>query len=277
MVEYLAKWFLRRDIRVAIVSRGYGAAEGERNDESRELSEKLPSVPHIQNTDRVAAAKLAEEELGIQLVLLDDGFQHRRLERDLDLVLIDALNPFGFDRIFPRGLLREPVEGLQRAQLIALTRADLVSEQDRSQIRQRVREIAPAAKWAEVAHAATSLVGGAKKLSESERSLKQLASRRVVAFCGLGNPAGFVHTLATTGADVLDFREFPDHHDYARSDIDAICDWISEVGPDMVICTHKDLVKFNVDQLAGVPLRALIVELSVLNGEEEFSGPESSS
>lgn len=132
MVAWLASWFREDHVRVAIVSRGYGAGHEATNDEARELESRLPDVPHIQHPDRVKAARIAIEELGSQLILLDDGFQHRRLARDLDLVLIDATEPFGGGRVFPRGLLREPLDGLRRANAVVLTRSHLVSEDRRA-------------------------------------------------------------------------------------------------------------------------------------------------
>ena len=109
LVGWLGRWFCRRGVRAAVVSRGYGAAAGQPNDEALELRRSLPGVPHLQDADRVAAARQAITACAAQLVVLDDGFQHRRLGRDLDIVLLDALEPFGFGHVFPRGMLREPV------------------------------------------------------------------------------------------------------------------------------------------------------------------------
>ncbi len=114
MVEWLARWYRRRGVRVAILSRGYGQTGG-LNDEGRVLEENLPDVPHLQDPDRVALAGVATRELESELIVLDDGFQHRRLARDVDLVLLDALEPFGLGHLFPRGLLREPIRSLRRA------------------------------------------------------------------------------------------------------------------------------------------------------------------
>ena len=100
---------------------------GRQNDEALELELRLPDVPHLQNPDRVAAAQTAIEEFECQAIVLDDGFQHRRLVRDLDIVLIDALEPFGFGHVFPRGTLREPLEGLKRAHAVALSRRIILS------------------------------------------------------------------------------------------------------------------------------------------------------
>jgi tetraacyldisaccharide 4'-kinase len=114
MVEWLARWYRRRGVRVTLLSRGYGH-EGGINDEGLVLEENLPDVPHLQDPDRVRLAEIAAVELEAELIVLDDGFQHRRLARDLDLVMLDALDPFGLRRLFPRGLLREPIRALRRA------------------------------------------------------------------------------------------------------------------------------------------------------------------
>ena len=123
MVLWLAQWLSARSIPLAIVSRGYGARGGA-NDEARELAQRLPGVPHLQNPDRIAAAEEAIRRHSVRAILLDDAFQHRRIARDLDIVLLDAFEPFGFGHVFPRGTLREPLEGLRRADIVALSRAD---------------------------------------------------------------------------------------------------------------------------------------------------------
>ena len=265
MVCFLAKWFRAKGIRIAIVSRGYRSVDGGPNDEAKELADKLPDVPHIQNPDRVAAATLAIDELEMQAIVMDDGFQHRRLARDLDIVLLDALDPFGLEHVFPRGMLREPLSGLSRAHVVSLSRADLVSPETRQSIRERVAELAPKAKWIEIAHAPTEL----RSLS-STQSLDELCGKNVVAFCGLGNPDGFRRTLESCDAKIVAFHEFPDHHDFVREDIDLLGKLVREYKPNLVVCTHKDLVKINVDQLGGVPLRALSVDLKLLSDDTEL-------
>ena len=265
MVEYLATWFRRHGVRVSIISRGYRAAPGELNDEARELSEKLPSVPHLQNPDRVAAARAAIDELETQLILLDDGFQHRRLARDLDLVLVDALDPFGLEHVFPRGMLREPLDSLSRADVIGLSRADLVDAERRELIRDRISRINGQAAWLELAHRPTKLRGRG-----GDAELEDMGQQAVLAFCGIGNPAGFRRTVELCGATVESFREFPDHHQYTRGDVLSLASWVKEHAPPMVICTHKDLVKIDVDRLGDVPLRALAIELRVVRGQERL-------
>src|SRR5437870_5928929 len=112
-VEHVARFYRSRGLRVAVLSRGYGAAAG-RNDEAMVLEENLPDVPHLQGPDRAALAFTAVEELESEVLVLDDGFQHRRLARDLDLVLVDATDPWGQGYLFPRGLLRESPASLRR-------------------------------------------------------------------------------------------------------------------------------------------------------------------
>jgi tetraacyldisaccharide 4'-kinase len=253
-------------LRVAIVSRGYGSRGQDHNDEALELQRALPNVPHVQNPDRVAAAERAIIEYDCQVVLLDDGFQHRRLARDLDIVLVDALEPFGFDHVFPRGTLREPLTSLRRAHVVCLTRGDTISADERKAIRSRVVEIAPQAVWCESTHRASGLVNAAGR----SEPLATLAGRRVMAFCGIGNPAGFRHTLAGTGCQIVAWREFPDHHPFAASSIAELIALVEGCRAELIVCTQKDLVKFERDDLAGRPLWAIEIETQFLAGREEL-------
>ena len=267
LVEWIARWYRQRHVRAALVSRGYGATAGQANDEALELEQKLPDVPHVQNRDRVAGARLAIEEFESQLILLDDGFQHRRLARDLDIVVLDAMEPFGCEHVFPRGLLREPLAGLRRADVLVLSRADLVTAERRAEIRRRAQGFAPHATWVETRHAPRTW----RSASGNERPLGSLAGERVAAFCGIGNPEGYRRTLEAAGVDVVAFREFADHFAYQRSDIESLTSWPDASNAEAVVTTHKDLVKVAVDQLGGKPLWALIVGLELLAGEDEFA------
>jgi tetraacyldisaccharide 4'-kinase len=266
LVEWIARYFRQHHVRVAIVSRGYGAADGASNDESLELQERLPDVPLVQNPDRVAGAATAVEELDCQLIVLDDGFQHRRLRRDLDIVLLDALEPFGFEHVFPRGTLREPIAGLARANVVVLSRADMIDTAQRAAIRNRVQALAPAAVWAEAIHAPRQLRG-----QSSTAPLTSLADQKIAAFCGIGNPAGFRHTLASCHLEVVAWREFPDHHAYRREDVEELARWANASNAAAVVCTHKDLVKLQVDRLGQRPLWALEIGLSLTEGEADLT------
>ncbi len=264
MVEWLARWFGQRGATVGVVSRGYGAKGGGPNDEALELRERLPGVAHVQNPDRVEAARQAIRQTGCQVILLDDAFQHRRIARQLDIVLLDALEPFGFGHVFPRGTLREPVEGLRRADAVLLTRADLLSPPQREQLRCEAARFAPQALWAEVAHAPRAL----RSASGVERSIASLGGQRIAAFCGLGNPAGFRHTLDVCDYHVADFREFADHYRYSPADIDSLTRWAEGLDIAAVISTQKDLVKLGRERLGRLPLWAVTIALEFLAGQE---------
>jgi tetraacyldisaccharide 4'-kinase len=254
MVEWLARWFRLRGVRITVVSRGYGAEAGARNDEAAELEQLLPDVPQVQNPDRVAGAWMAVEELACDLVLLDDAFQHRRIARDLDIVLLDALEPFGFGHVFPRGTLREPSAGLGRAHVVILSRSDLVSPERREEIRSRAARYAPEAVWAETAHAPQGL----RNHSGRQAPLASLVDLPVAAFCGVGNPAGFRRTLELCGYRVIALREYADHYRYARADIESLTAWAKELDTAAVLCTAKDLVKLGVDRLGRQPGRGFL-------------------
>ncbi|MDP6445833.1 MAG: tetraacyldisaccharide 4'-kinase [Pirellulaceae bacterium] len=267
LVEWIARFYRQQSLRVAIISRGYGAEQGSRNDEAIELEQKLPDVPHLQNKRRVVAARTAIAELESQVLVLDDAFQHRWLARDIDIVLLDALAPFGFDHLLPRGLLREPIGGLRRADIIALTRADLVDDERRAEIRSRAQQYAPDAVWVEAAHRPSHLL----RSDGETRPLNDADNWRVGAFCGIGNPAGFRRTLAAVAKDVEFEVEFADHHPFARSDIEQLAHQAAEHQVDALICTHKDLVKVNAQRIGSTPVFALAVEMDVLVGEAELA------
>lgn len=267
MVAWLARWFRRHNVRAVVISRGYGAEKGSQNDEARELEQCLPDVPHLQNPDRAAASQVAIEELESQLIILDDGFQHRRIARDLDLVLLDALEPFGYGHVLPRGTLREPLHGLSRADMVALSRADLVDDERRERIRRQVNQYAPDAAWLELAHQPCEL----RSADGQTASAEMLAGKPVAAFCGIGNPTGFVRTLTACGYDVIGFREFPDHHPYRRSDVEDLATWVDSLpAVQAVICTHKDLVKIELAQLGRHALWALGIDVKILHGRDAF-------
>ncbi len=263
MVEWIARWYRGRGRRVAILSRGYGQTAG-LNDEGRVLEENLPDVPHLQNRDRFAMARIAVEELESEVLVLDDAFQHRRLARDLDIVLIDALEPFGTGRLLPRGLLREPVGSLRRANLVVLSRADLISPADRRAIRAEAERRAGPLRWVMARHAPRSLVD-----SEGvEYPLAEIAGARISAFCGIGNPEGFRRTLLPITGELVDLRTFPDHHPYDAADVRSLGDWAARTRAQVVLTTQKDLVKLRCDEIGPLPLRALTIGLDLIEGVE---------
>lgn len=263
-VEYVARFLRDRDVRVALLSRGYGAVKGP-NDEALVLEQNLPDVPHLQGPDRLELARIAAEELESEVLVLDDGFQHRRLQRDLDLVLIDATDPWGLGYLLPRGLLREPIKGLRRAHLALLTRCDLVPESAREEIRTKIKRLAPELSNAESRHRPAGWINskGETQALEAEKD------RPLAAFCGLGNPEGFRQTLKNLGREPVAWRAFPDHHAYTRADIEDLRSWARQLPSDaMLAVTQKDLVKIGLDRLGERPLWALKIELEITRNKD---------
>jgi tetraacyldisaccharide 4'-kinase len=265
-VEYVAGFYRERDRRVAVLSRGYGSAGGA-NDEALVLEANLPDVPHLQGADRAELARVAAEELECEVLVLDDGFQHRRLARDLDLVLLDATDPWGQGYLLPRGLLREPPSALRRAHAVVLTRCDQVPPEACAALRGRVARLAPAAVLAETTHQPVELVNA----EGATAALDLLRERPVAAFCGIGNPGAFRRTLADLGAPPGDFRTYADHHAYGRADVEALRAWGRAQPPGaLLLTTQKDLVKLPVTQLGGRPLWALRVRLAFRAGRDDL-------
>jgi tetraacyldisaccharide 4'-kinase len=264
-VEYVAGFYRDLDLRVAVLSRGYGA-EGGRNDEALLLEENLADVPHLQGPDRVALARIAVEELDSEVLVLDDAFQHRRLVRDLDVVLLDATAPWGYAGLLPRGLLREPRRGLRRAGIVVLTRCDQVAAEQRDRLRAEVHRLAPAVPVAESTHQPVGLVNGS-----ATAEVDLVRGRPVAGFCGLGNPDAFRRTLLDLGVDLCAFRTYPDHHPYSRADVDALHAWARALPAEaLVLTTQKDLVKLRLPRLATRPLWAVRVRLAVGAGRAEL-------
>jgi tetraacyldisaccharide 4'-kinase len=265
-VEWIARFFREREVQVALLSRGYGSESG-RNDEAMLLEENLPDVPHLQGRDRVELAKTAIEELESELLILDDGFQHRRLHRDLNLVLLDASEPASCHYLFPRGTLREPFTGLRRADAILLTHVDRATPEQIEALQQIISQFQPSSPVYRTCHEPLELHG----CDGATESLESLRGRPVGAFCGIGNPESLRRTLEQLGAEIRDFRSYPDHHPYTREDVEALNRWAETLPPEaLVLTTQKDWVKLRLPDLAQRPLWSVRIGLCFLDGQEQF-------
>ncbi len=229
-----------------ILSRGYRADGSGINDEKRVLEHLCPGVPHVQHPDRVAAAATIVDEHQVDSIVLDDGFQHRRIARDLDLVLIDATNPFGYGHVLPRGLLRESIIGLRRAHAVVVTRCDQVSPSCLAAVEDRICRAAPRLRdrLVRVSFRPVGLLG----IDGTTQLLSQIDNCRVMVLAAIGNPAGFEDTCRRAGANIVQSRVYPDHYHYTSSDLRAVHSDAAEHQVDLVLTTVKDLVKI---QLLG--------------------------
>jgi tetraacyldisaccharide 4'-kinase len=271
MVAWLARWFQEQGLQPGIVSRGYkAAAQGtETNDEARMLERELPGVPHEQDPNRVAGAQRLVE-LGVDVVLADDGFQHRRLVRDLDLVLVDAARPFGLPAanpdaapvhaMLPRGLLREPLAALQRADFVILTRSDAVSPERRDALLAHLTKAAPGVPQLIARHAPTRLVDTAGV----DLGLERLRELELDLLTGVGNPEAVEETVRELGATLGSHRARPDHHTWTAADLEGL-------GQRPVLTTAKDRPKLEaLAQAANLELWTLEVQLEFLGGEDKL-------
>lgn len=228
-------------LRPGIVSRGYRSVDGGANDEKLVLSLLCPGVPHAQDPDRVAAANCLAIDKKVDALVMDDGFQHRRLHRDLDIVLIDATNPFGYGHLLPRGLLREPLSSLQRADVAIITRSDLVGETVLAEIERAIIDAAPQLgdRVLHVVFQPTTL----RNSDGTKMPLSGAASRPMHLMAGIGNPDAFYATAVRAGMRVAGTSWFPDHHHYADEDLNLVRQKASASGDALIVTTLKDLVK----------------------------------
>ncbi len=258
LVAWLARKLRQRSVRVAVLSRGYGQLDNGQNDEALELELQFPDVPHLQHWDRIASAKLAAEELDMEVLLLDDGFQHRRLARDLDIVLLDASESPDSRWLLPGGLLREPLSSLARAHVVVLTRAARATPVAYESLLRQVKRYAPQAVVLAANHQPANLWNAAGELL----GLEQLSNQPVLAFCAIGHPRSFFASVEDLGARVLDRRTWPDHHPFAAEDIASLVQWTQQYpAATRVICTMKDWVKIQSESIGELPLLALRIEM----------------
>lgn len=239
MTILLCRKLLARGLKPAVLSRGYRVSSEGIPDEIRIVARRCPDAVAVANPDRYASGQLAIEAYGAQAAILDDGFQHRRVGRDLDIVLIDATRPFGFRRILPRGLLREPLSSLARSELVIVTRSDQVEPDQLEEIERTVRRLNAEVTILRSVHAPA---GWSDLAGEN---VTPHTGARVGAFAGIARPDAFVRTLESQHISPVGLRVFGDHHDYRRADCDSLVDWVRSGRLDALVTTEKDAVKLN--------------------------------
>ena len=258
LVAWLATRLREAGMLPAVVSRGYAGRAGRgplvvsdgrgplvgpdwSGDEPFLLARMLPGVPVVVGADRPAAARRARD-MGAEVVLLDDGFQHRRLRRDLDLVLLDAGSPIGNGHLLPAGILREPPSSLARADAVVVTRC--APEGPPHALIDFVRRHRPGAPVIGATHRRDGWVDA--------RGAAACAPDRAVAFCGIAVPEGFHADLRAEGVEILSGRSFPDHHRYAEHDLRALAELARRAGATLVT-TEKDIVRLPPAALLAPP------------------------
>ncbi|MBN1817931.1 MAG: tetraacyldisaccharide 4'-kinase [Sedimentisphaerales bacterium] len=264
LVIRLCRYLDSRSIRYGILTRGYRSQEGKLSDEPAVLLKSCPEAKIVVNPDRVAGARLAVEQHKVEILIMDDGFQHRRLARDLDIVAIDATCPFGYGRMLPAGLLREPVSSLRRADAAVITRYDRVPSDATDKIVEQIRSENPDIAIARAIHKHTH----ACTLHGETLSLEELASLSIFVFCGIGNPEAFLSRLVEYGLKIVGSQIYNDHHEYTRRDFEQLLTEARETKADLLLCTQKDWHKVGVfsPKEMDINLAYLALELDFLEG-----------
>lgn len=263
---------LQRNLRVAVLLRGYKGRPIQFDDETRNraqvhwrqegdeamvLKRRCPRAMVVVNPDRVAGARRAVQR-GIEALVLDDAFQHRRIARDLDIVLIDATAPFGYGHLLPRGLLREPTRGLRRADLIILTRADQVDATQRTLLQRRLARLSRDKPVLTARHRVT----GFTDVKGAEVPVEDPTVMQAVIFAGIANFESYRKTIEGLGVHIVAAYQYPDHHDYRSDEIASLIDVAGTLEANVLLTTEKDAVKL-VGRWPESACRLLVLKLDI--------------
>lgn len=270
-VAFLAELLMKRGWKPGILTRGYGRRKGaklvpiapgdgrapdprEVGDEPALLARKLPEVPIVVGADRYRAGLLAEEKFGVDVHILDDGFQHLALARDVDIVLLDSTQELSDDALLPAGRLREPLSALNRAHLVVITRTELA---DPEPLEEQVRQINPHVK---IFRSATKLLA-LKDVARGELvSLSTIHNRPVYAFCGIGNPDAFFADLEKWGFSVTSKERFRDHYVYHEAAAILLRRIAGRKSPGILVTTEKDALNLPKPKITELPILACVTE-----------------
>lgn len=285
LVMYMAR-LLAKTGNPAIISRGYGGkAGGEINvvsdgktiyldaslagDEPRLLAEALPGVMVLTGAKRPAVGRHAVESLHTDVILLDDGFQHMALHRDLDLVLFSARSFLGNGRVFPGGDLREPLNALGRAHAFVITGVDSQTRERADACKDFLQGRFPGIPVFAAEYRATGIVPGGNQ--QETVTVAQAKEMLLFGFCGIANPESFRETLGRDCFDIVGFKSFGDHHRYTAQDVSVLLRLAQSKGAHGLIATEKDLVKLeSLLDGATLPVLALKIELVMEKGFDAF-------
>ncbi len=280
LVEWIANDLAARGRRVCILTRGYRREKSEERviasdgkeilaevrqtgDEAFLLAEDLlGKAAVVCDANRISAADWAVANLGSDAFVLDDGFQHQQIARQLNILTIDAMNPWGNGQLLPGGILREPISSLTRADCVVITRSDFADMQD---LRHMIEEVSPQAPvfLSRMKHTQLREVGP----NPTRLHPDQKKSSPALAFCGVGNPASFFSLLQREGYQVVHTRTFRDHHNYTTADIDQLVRDAQSAGAQTLLTTAKDAVKLRSSNLS---LRCYSVEITVEIEDKEL-------
>ena len=258
LVEYIARFYINRRKTPLILARGYG------QDESKLLARQLPDAQFGIGEDRVQAAKQVLEKRSVDVIILDDGFQHWRIKRDLDVVVINAINPFGNSSLIPRGILREPFESLKRASIVVLTDVNLTPRKDLESIKIKIRTIVPKVEFVEAYREALYFY---RPGSRERIQVGRFQGQRVTSFSGIGTPRSFQMLLNQLGLKTIRNFEFSDHHRFTEDELKEIASAKESSESEEIITTEKDFFRCEEAMKKIVKPLILKVRLHLTTGE----------
>ena len=265
VVAFIADLISKKSHRAAILIRGYG------NDES-ELLPKLATNAHVfVGKDRVKTGRDAIEHGLADTIILDDGFQYRRLKRDLDIVCIDATNPFGNGWVIPAGSMREGKRSLKRADIFLITKSDLVSEKEKvEKLEKRLKIINPQVLTAKAIHRPLYFY---RLYSEEKVNIGELQNKEIVLVSAIGSPECFEKTIQRLGLKINKHFVFRDHHLYTKHDTARVEEYCRKNNLDVIVTTEKDAVKLQRAESIGHKAEYLVlkVRLEIIENEDGFS------
>ena len=272
MVSFIARAVKERGSRPVILTRGYMAkkasGQDQKSDEAAMLRADL-NIPVLIGADRVKSAKMFLKEGAVDVFLLDDGFQHWRLSRNIDIVAIDATNPWGNGHLLPRGILREPKKALLRAHIFVITKIDLGSEH-LAKIKADLNAVNRKAVIVETVHKPVLF---SDVRSKEELDLALVRGKKICTVCSIGSPNSFIKTLVELETDIDGHFAFMDHHTYCAKDIEGVVKLCQEQGITTVVTTEKDAVKLGafMDMFPDdIRVLALRIKISIVSGEAAF-------
>jgi tetraacyldisaccharide 4'-kinase len=233
-------------------------------DEPYMLASNLQNVAVLVGKDRVKSGRYAINKLGCDTLILDDGFQYLALKPRVQIVLVDKTNPFGNENVLPRGILREPVKNIKRADFVFITKSD---GKDTSALRERIRGLNATAEIIECRHCPRYLQN---VFTNERRDLSALDGLKVTSLSGIAAPLGFEKSIESFGSEILERYRFADHHRYTQQELIDIINTSDNLGADAIITTEKDAVRFPNVGRRDIPIYYLRVDIEILTGAQDF-------
>ncbi len=262
LVEYLARRVIERHKTPLVLTRGYGM------DEIEQLKVHLPNVRIGVGKERYQVARGISRKERIDVAILDDGFQHWKMMRDIEIVTVNALNPFGNGKLFPRGVLREPREALRRASVVVLTHVNLIDPEHLAKLKDQIRQLSPSSFLVESYLEPLFFYRAGKR---TRLSLSQLAQKKVATFSAVGSPRSFQLLLAELDIKAVRNFEFCDHHPFTRRELEEIKEVSQRSGVNEIITTEKDFYRAPALITEILDPLVLATRLQIVSGEEILS------